>query len=276
MQGNGDSGDVHELEGAHADAKLLLGRGVDGGDIGAPGLEEPNRLVQPRYEEPVHDESGTILASDRRLADGLLGRPGGGEDLGGGSLVPDDLDQAVLGGMVEVVEADHPRRVLRRLGEIAHVERGGVGSQDGVGVDVAEPAEDLTLDVEVLEHGLDDEVHLFQGVPVRGARHAVEDGPGTLLFEDLPSHALFEGRPDPGETRRHLLVVQIDEDHRVPLGRDLLGDPRPHVSGSDDGKAIYAWHLCSSLGFLPGLRSWGGGVDAPAEWVWRRRPESNR
>ena len=58
---------------------------------------------------------------------------------------------------------DHPARVVGGHRDLGHRQAGGVGGQDGVGLhDLVEPGEDLALEVQVLGHGLDDQVALGQ------------------------------------------------------------------------------------------------------------------
>ena len=74
MQRDRHAGDVHQLEGAHADAEGLLAGGLDGRDVGDPLVEQPHRLVQPGHEVAVDDEPRRVGGADRRLADALLQR----------------------------------------------------------------------------------------------------------------------------------------------------------------------------------------------------------
>jgi hypothetical protein len=79
-----------------------------------------------------------------------------------------DLEQREHGDRVEEVEADHalgPRQLARPC---RHRQRRGVGREDALRPDDRlELGEHLLLDVELLEHGLDDEVGVGEDVLAR-------------------------------------------------------------------------------------------------------------
>ena len=135
------------------------------------------------------------------------------------------------------MQADHALGVGRDRGDVLDVEGGGVRAEDrGRLADLAEALEDAALDLEVLEDRLHHQVDVGQLAPVAGAAQVSEDLLDLRRLEDAALDALLEGVADDPEAALDLGVVEVDQDHRVALGGDLLGDAGAHVAGSDDGE----------------------------------------
>ena len=127
----------------------------------------------------------------------------------------DDLDEPVLRRMIEVVQAEHALGMLvvgrRQLG---HRERRRVGREDRVGpADLVEPAEDVALHGEVLEHRLDDEIDAGADrrtveVPVIAAEDRGRRLPAVKILRSTPSSSVLSMIASPRST---LLVVDVDE-----------------------------------------------------------------
>ena len=120
MHGYRGTCQVHQRERAEADAKRITGHRVDLCRRANTLFEQPAGLVQPRYEESVDHEAGPVLAYDDDLAHGLAVLLDGGKGLGRGSIGWDNLDQSVLGRMVEEVQSDEAVRPADGLGEVVN------------------------------------------------------------------------------------------------------------------------------------------------------------
>ena len=122
-------------------------------------LEHAHRVVEDGDQDPVDDEAGRVVARDRVLADALREGVGRVECGGRRELAADHLDEREHGRRVEEVHAGEALRPLEGGGDLGHRERGGVRRENGVGADDRlDPPEEVLLDREVLEHGLDHEI----------------------------------------------------------------------------------------------------------------------
>src|SRR3546814_2819659 len=116
--------------------------------------EREYRLVDHRAEDPVDDESGSILGIERRLYDALHELGGQRRRLVGGSESANNLDKRHHRNGVEEVQPDETIRTVGLCPEARYRNgRGGVRDA-GVGGKVRpQISEDAVLDLFILEIG---------------------------------------------------------------------------------------------------------------------------
>ena len=77
------------------------------------------------------------------------------------------------------MDADEPRRVLQRRGDVLQPQAGGVGGEHGTRLHAwFQSAEQRMLGLDVLEDGFDDHVGVRHAVALRVGNQAVEGGAG--------------------------------------------------------------------------------------------------
>ena len=165
VKGDGRTGEVHQAKRPEADTERFAGDGVDLCCIGSAFFEQQAGLVQPGNKESVDDEPGPVSANDDHLAehfavlndlvDGFLARSLGGND----------LNQPVLGRVIEEMQSDEPIGTTGGLCQCIHRKRGRVGCQNGAfAARCVKRIEHSGFDVKVLKHGFNDEVGVLGGV----------------------------------------------------------------------------------------------------------------
>ena len=143
----------------------------------------------------------------------------------------DQLDERHHRHRAEEVHPDEALAASRRdrRGERVDRDRAGVRGEDrGCGRERVELAPERLLDVDVLEHGLDDEIGVADGGQVRRRRHAAEDRvPGGLVQLSLRDRAIeVAGDPvTPGLGAREIGLVERDV---LPDGGMDLADAVAH------------------------------------------------
>ena len=122
------------------------------------------------------------------------------------------------------------------------VDRQGAGVRRDDRGRVEEPvetADERLLDVEPLDHGLDDDIRAGGIVRVRTRRQPLEhDGPGVVEagpVESLPDEAPAEAIGDPCSCALDGRVVDVDQADPVAVLQGELGDPGAHRPGTDHG-----------------------------------------
>jgi hypothetical protein len=151
------------------------------------------------------------------------------------------------------VQTHDPLGTGRALGHGLDLERRGVGGQHAVVAYVlVELGEQLALDREVLENGLDDQIAVGQ-VGVGGRTlDAPENLLGLALAEDPPLHALVQHLADRRQTSLDVLVLEVHQHHLEPGLGGLLRDPAPHRPGTHDPDPLWGCHcLLPVLGLSP-------------------------
>ena len=158
---------IDQLERAHRVVEAEVDRGVDVLPRGEPVFEHPDRAVQVRDQQRVHDEPGAVARLDGRLPerhavgaselDRVLRRGDG----------PHELDEPHHRDGVEEV---HPEDLVGpggRGAEVGDRDRRRVAREDHVGLgDLVEPAEHPDLRVVILGRGLDHEIDVRELVHV--------------------------------------------------------------------------------------------------------------
>ena len=230
------------------------------------------RRLHPVAADPVGDEAGRVLARDHALAEPAVGeRRDRSDRLGPGVRPGDHLEQAHVAGRVEEmgdqeVAAEACRQAVGELGE-----RQGRGVGGDHGARLADPVElavEGALDVQLLDHRLDDPVDLAKTLQI------VLEIAGGHQPRRLPAHegrriglghalerAARERVPIGGAGRHD--VEQQDRDAGVG---DLGGDAGAHDPGADHRRPLDRHQIASSTVAIP----W----PPPMHWVARpkRRP----
>ncbi len=229
LVGGVEADEVEQREGAHRVAAAEAHRRVEVLARGVAALEHRHRVVQVAEEQRVGDEAGLVADDDRLLAQPLRECLDVLEDVIGGDDRADHLDELLHGRRVEEVHADDALGVRGRDGDLGDRQRRRVRREDGVGRDDrVDLAEQLLLEVEVLRHGLDDE--LAGGEVTEVAR---EGDPGVERVVLLLGHLAAGQRPTGAAAENGLAVldgggVDLDRDDVDPVAGEHLHDPRTH------------------------------------------------
>ena len=229
-----EADEVEQLERAHRVAAAEAHRRVEVLARRVVALEHRHRVVEVPEEQRVRDEARLVADDDRLLPDPVGERLDVLEDVVGGDDGPDHLDELLHRRGVEEVHADDSLGVARGDRDLGDGQRRGVRREDRVGRDdLVDPAEQLALEVQVLGHGLDDELAVGEVVEVRRERHPAVEGV-VLLLRHLPA-----GQRATRGAGQHLLAVldtlgvDLDGDHVDPVAGEHLHDARAHRPESD-------------------------------------------
>src|SRR5262249_55061084 len=225
-----ESGQIAHREWAHGQAEVgqhlvdLLGRRAF--------EQQTLRLLSALMEHPIADEAVTDADQDRDLVDLPPDRH---PDRGlRGFLAAHDLEQAHDVGGTEEVHADYALGPSRRRGDLVDVEGRRVRGQHGVGLrHLVDAGEHVLLDRHLLEHRLDDEIGVGEGIEVGRAldqAHALLDvvfgepafGRGRLVI--LPHHS---------EAPIERVPRDLDHRHRDADVGEVHGDAAAHGAGAD-------------------------------------------
>ena len=161
----------------------------------------------------------------------------------------DHLDQLHQGHGIEIVHAADALAVLQRARDRGDADRRGVGGKDGLGRDHGfELAEQLLLDLEVLEHGLDDDVAGLEVVELVGdGEIGVGLGKVGIGQPALGDEAL-QRLEDRGLRLRRTAGRGVEHDRLHATLRRHLRNTAPHRAGSDHAHdQIGAVHIESHL-----------------------------
>ncbi len=226
---------VEQGERAHRVAATETHGGVDVLPRGVVALVHGDRVVEVAEQQGVGDEAGLVAAHHGVLAE-LLDQPGHVlENLVLGDDRADDLDQVLHRRRVEEVDADDAPGPGVRGGDLGDRQRRGVGGEDRLRRDdVVELAEDVLLDLQRLDHGLDYEVGVREVLERGGERDLAQQldllDLGHLLPLDRPTGRVLEVLAPPLEG----LVVLLHADHREAVAGEDLGDAGAHRAQADD------------------------------------------
>src|SRR5690606_25529705 len=139
-----------------------------------------------------------------------------------------------------------PLRALRHGRDLGDRDGGGVGGEDGVVPhDLVERAEDVVLDFQLLEDGLDDDVGVGAGVQVGGRGDAGEGGVGVVRLHPALADELVVRPLDAVGAPRERFVGDVAQDDLPARLSGDLGDAGPHETGPDDGEL--ACHCATPL-----------------------------
>jgi hypothetical protein len=237
-----DAGEVHDLERTHGVSEGGAAGDVDVLDARDALLEQEDRFVAQRVEDPVGDEAGDLLAQHHRLLAELLHQRDDRVDGGVGRGRPaHDLDAAHDQRRVEEVHVGDAARAAGGVGELRGHDRRGVRGEDRVRrCGLVEPGEDLPLDLQLLDRGLDHQVRAGRGgVEVGAEREArergVDVGPGAPALRDVA----VQPRAQRGLRPRQGLVRDVGGRGVVAGQRAHHRDLRAHRAGAHDKDPVH-------------------------------------
>ena len=230
-----DAGEVHQLEGPHAEATAVAHHRVDLRRRGPPLLVDAQALGADRGTAEIDQEARRVADHHRHAGLALAERHHRLDHPGGGVGRADHFDQFHQRHGIEVVHAADTVAVLERARDRGDADGRGVRGDDRLGRDHGlEFAEQLLLHLEILEHRLDDDVAALQA-PERVGHAEI----GVRLREVGLAQAALGDQPLQGLENRGLGLgraarggVEHDRLHAA-LGRDLR-DAAPHGAGTDD------------------------------------------
>ena len=243
-----DADGVGQLQRAHGQVVAQLARLVDvliGTDVLAG---QDGGLVHHRAHDAVGDEHGHVADGDELLAQAAGQGLAALDGVGGGVIGVDDLDELHGGHRAEEVHAEELLGALGGGGQLGDAQRGGVGDEDGLGLDqVGQLLEGLLLQLHVLDHGLDDDVDVGQVVQVGGGLQVGEPRVGLLLGDLALGDLLVEVVLDAG----HALLqgggaVVVQDDLVAAFHRDL-GQTSAHRTCAVDANSLDFHDFCNSL-----------------------------
>ena len=240
VQRNRRTGEVHQAEGAEANAESLAGDGVDLRRCRDAFLEQQTGLVQPRDEESVDDETGSVSAHDDHLAEHFAVLNHALHGGGAGGLGRNDLNQAVLGGVVEEVQTHKAVRSTGGFGKGVDGKRRRVGGEHGVGAaHLVQRCEHGGLDVKVFEDGLDHQIRVLgRVVHPDHTGDASFDGIHLVGRKDAPFHRFLEEVGNDALATLHPLGLAVNHLHVEFFLCTFLSNAGAHVAGSYHGDAL--------------------------------------
>ena len=120
-------------------------------------------------------------------------------------------------------------------GDLVDIEIAGVGREDGAGLgDLVELAENVLLDVHVLEHRLDDEVGVLQVVKAERRGEAAHARFDFLHREAALLGAVLVILADDGDAAVERLLLHFNDRHRNADAEEVHRDAAAHGAGADD------------------------------------------
>jgi hypothetical protein len=227
---------IGQLERPHPETAALAQHRVDGGGVGATLLVDGERLRVEGACDAVDDEAGGVGAAHGGLAPG----GDGGQGPFGRRLVrrvaADDLDEGEEGRRIEEVQADEAARAAQRAGDRRDGEGGGVGGEKAVvGDGLLQRREQLLLDRELFQDGLDDECRVGELRDVRGGEQPATCG---VALRGRHPPLLDEPVQASADRLRGLLGPAgngVVETYGMACDQGHLRDSLAHGSGADDG-----------------------------------------
>ena len=225
---------VAHPEGAHGEAKFLNGFVDLGG--GAAFFDQEAGLAAVLLDHAVADEAITHARDHRGLFDLLADGHHGGHDVFAGLGTTHDFQQFHHVGWAEEVHAHHVLWPLGEVGDLVHIQGGGVGGQNRAGLHhFIELLEDGFFDAHFFEHRFDHQVGLTDLVVAQCGAQQSHALVVFLLFELAFFDLRFVVLADGGHTavQRFLLHLQhLDRDARV---QEVHGDAAAHGARANNG-----------------------------------------
>src|SRR5882724_2921006 len=245
VQADVEADQVGEGQGAHRMVHPHLHHRVDRLRLSHSLVEAEDRLVDHRHQHPIGDEAGGVVYFYGSLPHLFRGRLDGVVGLLARRETADDLDQLHDRDGVHEVHADDFVRPAGGGGQAGDRDRAGVGGEDGLRrARPVELGEDLLLDLQPLDHRLDHQLRLGQGLNLPRRLHSGEGGIAgrgvELALLDQPPEALA----DLGHAARQGVRDHVDQHHVIASLRRHLGDavphrPRSHHSDCPDLGQVY-------------------------------------
>ena len=228
---------IGEFERTHREARAEPHGRIDRLDRHAFPFVDPGGLLEIRAEDPRRDEPGDILPHhDDRLAEGLRQVDRRLERRIARRVRADDFDERHEHGRVEEVHPDDLLRSLRGRGHVRDRQGGRIRRQDCLRRrNPIEFAEDLPLQLRVLEDGLDHKVRVVTRLAQLEGDVNPSEGlvcllaPNLLLLDELvkrpanPLHAPVE-----------IFLLDVPDGDIVAVKGGELRDAVAHLPCADD------------------------------------------
>ena len=199
---------------------------------GNAGLNQADGLVDHGDQDLVDHEAGSLSNLNGILADLLRQLVDDVEGLLSGVGTADDLHKLHAGNGIEEVHADDG--VLEAVAHLGDRQRGGVGSEDGLGLaQFVQLAEQLLFGGHIFLDALDDQIGVSAG--------------GLLLHQDVGQQSIHSllghlalGHAF-GQRSSQLILVLLSGSHRacihqgsVALSRENLSNAAAHGAGAEN------------------------------------------
>ncbi|MCY1207008.1 hypothetical protein D9M72_185920 [compost metagenome] len=136
------------------------------------------------------------------------------------------------------MQANDRLRARGRGRDHVHVQRRGIGGKDGARFgDPVQLAEQLLLDLHVLEHRFDDQVGIGQLLQVQRGREQRHAGLDIGRAQAPLARGIFVVAPDRLQAAVQRLLRGLDDGHGVAGVEEVHGDAAAHGAGADDADA---------------------------------------
>ncbi len=146
-----------------------------------------------------------------------------------------DFEQPHDVGRREEVHADDAFGARRARGDFIDIEVAGVRREDGAGLgDAVELAENLLLDVHVLEHRFDDQIGILQIFQRQRRGQPAHAGFDFLHAEPALLGAVFVIAADDGDAAIERFLLGFDDGDRNADRQEVHRDAAAHGAGADD------------------------------------------
>ena len=211
-----------------------LHSGVDACDIGNALHLDEGSLIDHGDQDTVDHKACSLVDLNRVLADGhgdLLDLLNG---LCGGVAAGDDLDQLHAVSGVEEVHTD--QRTAQALADLGDGQRGGVGSEDALGLaDLIQLAESGLLDLHILKSSLNDQVAVCAQIFLQARGDGCNDRVSLFLGDLALSNQLLVALLDLCQAVLSPLLLDVAQSNGVALNLcKCLCDALAHSASADN------------------------------------------
>eukprot|EP00906_Rhabdomonas_costata_P010430 RCo014633 len=228
---------VRKNERAHGHVRASHHRHINVGEARHATLQHQQSLAKVGHQQAVHNEPWGVPAGHGLLLDRLAPVHRGLEGVIAGQGSPDDLNQLHHLDGVEEVQANQLVTATRSLAQLGDGERGGVRAEDGILLGLlAKLGEELLLDVQVLNNGLNNQVALVHRSHIARRSDLAHDLRRLILRRSLRQLALdhfllqpaSQGVLDHLHPLLQLSLVNINGGHLEPVHRGQLCNAVAH------------------------------------------------
>ncbi len=185
-------------------------------------------------QHAVADEPVAHSGHHRDLAHGLRQPHGGGQHILSGGGAAHHLEQAHHIGGTEEMQADDILRAAREFGDLIQIQRGGIRGQDRSrlhhGIQVLE---NLALDLHVLEHRLDAQIHAAKRGIFQRRRDQRQAPFEAGLVERALAQCTLVIAADIGKAAIEGVLLGLQQHHGQAGIDQAHGDAAPHGAGAD-------------------------------------------
>ena len=187
-----------------------------------------------RKQDAVADEARADAHQHRDLVDGPGQIHAGCDHVIGRMICANDFEQFHHICGREEVEPDHILRSLRDARDLIDIERGGIGREDGSGLqNSVKVSEYLLLQRHVFEHSFDHQIAIGQGLHLHGASEATHAfGDFALRKTAIVGAALIVDANHFQAAIKRLRLLLQDQDRNAGR-REVHGDAAAHRARAD-------------------------------------------